>query len=180
MEQEIIKTSKTKAEAIRRLYGYYNGRTRSKFEKLILSNNFEIEHLTSKPTKYEIVTKTCPVCENEFKTKKGSKEEKTTCSYACSNTYFRSGPNNPNWGEGIDSNEKNGYRRICFENHKKECLICGENKIVAVHHYDENRKNNSPENLIPLCPTHHSYVHSKFKDEVIPKIEEYRKSFHKN
>lgn len=56
-------------------------------------------------------------------------------------------------------------------------MICGENKIVAVHHYDENRKNNSIENLIPLCPTHHQYVHSRYKEEVMDKINKYRNQF---
>jgi 5-methylcytosine-specific restriction endonuclease McrA len=61
--------------------------------------------------------------------------------------------------------------------HKKECVICGENKIVAVHHYDENHNNDSIENLIPLCPTHHNYVHSRYKDEVIDTINKYREEF---
>jgi len=48
---------------------------------------------------------------------------------------------------------------------------------VAVHHYDENHNNNNPENLVPLCPTHHQYVHSKYKNEVIDKINEFVYSF---
>ncbi len=180
MEIEIIKSSKTKSEAIKKLFGYYNGRTQKKFETFINENNISIDHLKSKLSKYEIVIKVCPVCKKEFETKVGSKDEKITCSYSCSNTYFRSGENNPNWINGLDSTAKNAYRRLCFEHHKKECVICGENKIVAVHHYDENRKNNSPENLIPLCPTHHHYVHSQYKNEVFEKIEEYRTKFVNN
>jgi predicted HNH restriction endonuclease len=56
-------------------------------------------------------------------------------------------------------------------------VICGENKIVSVHHYDENHNNNSIENLIPLCPTHHQYIHSKYKDEILNKVDEYRNYF---
>jgi hypothetical protein len=170
MENEIIKTCKTKSEAIRKLYGYHNGSSQKKFERLIENKKINIQHLTSKPSKYETITKICPVCGNEFKTKIGNKEEKTTCSYSCSNTYFRSGSSNPNWKE-------ERYRSTCFEQHKKECIICGEYKIVTVHHYDENRKNNNVENLIPLCPTHHQYVHSRYKDEVMDKIDEYRDNF---
>lgn len=66
---------------------------------------------------------------------------------------------------------------MCFHYHKKECIICGENKIVSVHHYDENHKNNNPENLVPLSPTHHQYVRSKYKNEVIDKIDEFVYSF---
>ena len=33
--------------------------------------------------------------------------------------------------------------------------------------------NNDPANLIPLCPTHHSYVHSRYKDEIQPIIDKF-------
>ena len=47
---------------------------------------------------------------------------------------------------------------------------------ALVHHYDENHYNNDPRNLIPLCPTHHQYVHSRYKDEIICTIDEYIKN----
>lgn len=74
-------------------------------------------------------------------------------------------------------NSNKNYRSICFRNHKKECVICGESNIVAVHHYDHNHSNNDPANLVPLCPTHHQYVHSKFADMVKEKIDSYILSF---
>lgn len=111
--------------------------------------------------------KVCPVCDSLFYT------ESVTCSHSCANTYFRSGINNPNHNpDGI-----NAYIAICFSFHKKECVICSENNIVEVHHYDENHNNNSPENLIPLCPTHHQYYHSKYRYLVEPSIIDYRKDF---
>jgi len=113
--------------------------------------------------KNPINQKECPVCKKMHG--KGGK----TCSYACSNKMFRSGENNGNWKE-------HQYRSTCFLYHKKECIVCGENKIVAVHHLNENHKDNRPENLIPLCPTHHQYVHSKFKNEVLPIIKKYLES----
>lgn len=67
------------------------------------------------------------------------------------------------------------YRTICFTHHKKECVVCGEDRIVSVHHYDENHNNNDPNNLVPLCPTHHQYVHSGYKDLVIDKINDWMK-----
>ena len=168
--EEIIKNSQTKAEAIRNIFGYDNGRNRRKFEKLIKENNFDITHFSSQPKKYKIIVKVCPVCGNEFENTQNPKRNKTTCSYSCSNTFFRSGLNNPN-------SDQDNYRTICFHYHQKKCIICGENKIVAVHHYDENHNNNNPENLVPLCPTHHQYVHSKYKNEVIDKINEFVYSF---
>jgi hypothetical protein len=180
MKKNIIETSKTFAECIRKIYGYDNGSSRKKFFKFVLENNLDITHLEKKPLKYQRIVKNCPVCNKEFETMLNHKNEKTTCSHSCSNTFFRSGENNPNWGEYGDGSERNGYRRIGFNHHKKECVICGENNIVAIHHYDENHNNNSPENLVPLCPTHHQYVHSKFKHFVIDQIETYLYNFKKN
>ena len=170
MEVEIIKNSQTIAEAIKKIYGYDNGNSRKKFFEYVGVNNLDISHLRKRELKYPIIKKICPVCGVEFKTKSGSKEEKTTCSYSCSNTHFRSGENNPNWSD-------DSYRTTCFKTHEKKCIICGEEKIVAVHHFDENRNNNSPENLIPLCPTHHQYIHSKYKNEIFDKVLEYRYKF---
>lgn len=113
--------------------------------------------------------KECPSC------KKMHSKDGITCSYGCSNSYFRSGENNPNWKE--DSVTPRSYRSTCFLHHEKKCIVCGEEKIVAVHHMDENRKNNNPSNLVPLCPTHHQYIHSRYRDEVLPIVEEYMKNF---
>jgi len=108
--------------------------------------------------------KSCPVC----KTMHG--KSGVTCSYSCSNTYFRSGVNNPNWKE-------ESYRTTCWNYHQQKCIVCGEEKIVAVHHVNENHNDNRPENLVPLCPTHHQYVHSRYKEEVQPIIDDYVKKF---
>lgn len=101
----------------------------------------------------------CPVCGKDKK-----HPDRLTCSYSCSNRY-------------VDRTKRTGYRSICFYHHEKKCIICGENKIVSVHHMDEDRTNNSPENLIPLCPTHHQYVHSRYKHLILDKIEKYIKDF---
>lgn len=110
----------------------------------------------------------CPVCEKILHNNQG-----TTCSYSCANTHFRSGENANNWKES-------SYRSTCFLYHDKKCVICDEDKIVAVHHFDENKKNNKPENLIPLCPTHHQYCHSRYKDEINDKILDYITEFKNN
>ncbi len=105
----------------------------------------------------------CDVCETEFVKKKHTQ---TTCSYCCSNKKFRSGEDNGNWKE-------ESYRTTCFLHHEKKCVVCGEENIVAVHHFNENHDDNRPENLIPLCPTHHQYCHSRFLGEVKSTIDEY-------
>lgn len=110
--------------------------------------------------------KKCPVCRSPIKDYK----KRTTCSCSCSNTFFRSGENHPNW-------KQDTYRTTCFLYHKKECIICKEKRIVEVHHYDGNSKNNKKENFIPLCPTHHKYMHSGYKKEILNEVNEYIKKF---
>lgn len=107
--------------------------------------------------------KECPVCGTHH-SKKG-----VTCSYSCSNTYFRSGKDNPNY----DNGGKYAYRRECFEEHGKKCIVCGEEKIVAAHHVNGDHHDDRVENLVPLCPTHHQYLHSRYKDEVQPIVDDY-------
>lgn len=113
-----------------------------------------------------INTKFCEICNNPIKNYKTS----ITCSYSCSNKKFRSIPRN---NTKYNKQSSYSYRYICFTHHKKECIICKENNIVSVHHFDDNHKNNNPKNLIPLCPTHHQYVHSKYKHLIIDKIHTY-------
>lgn len=127
------------------------------------------EHYKCKKCKrinYE--TRQCPSCLKQFNTP--SKSKKITCSYKCSNKIFRTGPNNGNWKHDV-------YRSTCFYYHKKECIICKECNIVAVHHYDMNHNNNNPCNLIPLCPTHHQYMHSKFHIEIKDQVDKYIRNF---
>lgn len=55
-------------------------------------------------------------------------------------------------------------KRLEIRGHIKNCERCGYAKfpeILGVHHKDENRKNNSLENLIVLCPNCHSLEHRK-------------------
>lgn len=137
------------------LYAALNIHDNGTFHRLI-SNKLEATgaKLKEKKLKYKRITKSCPVCDDPFSTLEGHPREKITCSYGCSNTYFRSGKNNPNWKDST-------YRSTCFLYHKKRCIICDENLVVEAHHYDGDKDNNDPSNLIPLCPTHHKYAHNK-------------------
>lgn len=38
------------------------------------------------------------------------------------------------------------------------CALCEFSAIVHVHHIDRNHTNNTPSNLIALCPNHHALV----------------------
>lgn len=105
-------------------------------------------------------TKECVKCGSEFvytgrKLTKGYDAAKH-CSRSCAN----------NRQEWWNSNAK-GYRTIAFQTWEKKCVICGFDKIVDVHHLNEDHSDNRPENLIPLCPNHHEMYHSKYKDEIV-------------
>ena len=70
-----------------------------------------------------------------------------------------------------------GTPLLVFFSTKKKCVCCSEKVIVAVHHFDHDRLNNDPRNLVPLCPTHHQYVHSRHAHLVLPKIRDYVREF---
>ena len=96
----------------------------------------------------------CAVCNTPIKK---YKQSKGTCSHSCANTLFRTGENHGNW-------KPDRYRTTCFAHHERKCVVCGEDKIIEVHHLDHNKQNNDPSNLIPMCPTHHQYWHSRYKN----------------
>jgi len=66
-----------------------------------------------------------------------------------------------NYGIGLDE-----MRRIT-----KECVVCGFNKIVSLHHLDGNKKNRDNKNLIGLCGNCHSMIHHyKYYEEIKDKL----------
>lgn len=67
--------------------------------------------------------------------------------------------------------------QICFKYHLKKCAICPEENIVAVHHYNGDHFDNKPENLVPLCPTHHVYCHSRFYNLIESQVSSYVNAF---
>ncbi len=113
--------------------------------------------------------KSCKVCKTPIKNYNRSKG---TCSKSCANTFFKRGENNGNW-------KQDAYQSTCFLYHKKECVICGESRIVDAHHLDEDKTNNDPSNLIPLCPTHHRYWHSRYRHLVEKSVYSYIESWKK-
>jgi len=188
---EIVKNSKSKSEICKKLGLSNGGSTFKKINNLATEFGYDMgkfKTIKNVIRKYELIIKICPICENDFETQKGHKSEKITCSNSCANTYFRSGKDNPNFkdfdeydGENLRSSHfSKKYRKLCFEHHEHKCCVCGEDKLLDVHHFDENKKNNEPSNLIPICATHHNYLHSKYKYMVIDKVINYHNEFIKN
>ena len=118
----------------------------------------------------------CERCTKEFtvdeREKQHPKRDAYFCSRSCANSVGGKAKVANMLAEGALT-----YRTMCFKHHAKECIICGEDKIVSVHHYDENHLNNEPSNLVPLCPTHHQYWHSPYQHLVADKIHGYVRAF---
>ena len=169
MTQEELNSCLSYSDVCRVLGYSINGTGIRSAKEYVKQEGLSTSHFGSK-RKYPLIEKECPVCSTLFTTSKGSPKEKTVCSRACSNTYFRSAEDNPNWKE-------DSYRSTCFLHHKKQCVVCKEDKIVEVHHLDHNKSNNIPSNLIPLCPTHHKYWHSRYRNLIEKKVIDYVKEF---
>ena len=196
----------TKSDVIRYFDLPNNGSSTRFVNKKIKELNLDMNIIKENYFNEYHIKKICPVCGKEFYVPNYDKD-KVCCSYSCSNTYFRSGENNGMFKKYVELNgndvekikndrykrdierrkrkeyrEKNGvtskiHQQICFKHHQHKCCVCGEENIVAVHHYDGNHYNNNPENLVPLCPTHHSYWHSRFKELIKDTVDEYVKKF---
>jgi hypothetical protein len=115
---------------------------------------------------------TCENCNTSFIVEEREKlhpqKESYYCNRSCANSVGGRAKSDKDYSLG-----NLNYRTICEKHHEMKCLVCGEEKIVAVHHVDEDHSNNDPKNLVPLCPTHHQYVHSRYRDEVQPIIDRY-------
>ncbi len=114
----------------------------------------------------------CPICEVPIKDKKA-----TTCSQKCAQIYFKDMFNEVRRNRDMSWSNGPLYTSICFKHHEKKCVICDEDIIVAVHHYDGDKKNNDPTNLTPLCPTHHMYMHSQHIYLIKECVDEYMEKF---
>lgn len=80
------------------------------------------------------------------------------------NTIAYIGPKHPHWKGG---NASEIYRNILKRSGKKRaCGLCGtkDERLLAAHHLDHNRKNNEAENLTWLCHNCHFLVHH-FEDQ---------------
>jgi hypothetical protein len=182
---EIIKNAKSKSEICKLLNWSNGGKSFKKIDEIIITNSLDVSFKKSfRKSNYELVEKACPVCSKKFTVHRGhtknlkiGRKEKTTCSHSCSNTFFKSAKDHPLYKSNGGKTPDASYRRICFEHHKKECIICKEQNVVEVHHYDGVHENNKPENLVPLCPTHHRYWHSRYRSIIRETVDKYVKKF---
>lgn len=111
----------------------------------------------------------CDTCNSEFKVKEREKvfpkKEKYYCNRKCANSV------GANARIKKYNYNQDTHRDIVLKYYGEiKCIICGEKNVVDVHHNDGNKDNNLISNLVPLCPTHHMYIHRGFKDLILEKI----------
>ena len=112
---------------------------------------------------------TCYTCGVEFERQvsklKNSKSGRRYCSRKCQTAAYRENP--PNYTNGKWAGQFE-YRDL-FTEEEFVCARCGYSEFscgVDIHHIDENRKNNSRDNLIPLCTPCHRGLHHGLWDLV--------------
>lgn len=64
------------------------------------------------------------------------------------------------------------YRDKCLSYHDEECIICGRDDEVHVHHVGGDVSNGSLLNLIPVCISCHSKIHAGSLPRWSDKLEE--------
>jgi len=131
-----------------------------------------------KKIKWQPKIKTCKRCKQ-----KRNIHAKGLCP-GCYNYIFHADKS-----KAYNQRKRNNINLTTFRKITKQCIICGFNKIVDVHHIDSNKQNNSQKNLIGLCPNHHRMIHNfNFRPEIfqILKQKDYdlplqdKLEFHKN
>lgn len=168
----------TQEEFKERLYKYTNGavtlktpyvnrRTKVTIECNICGYNWEIAPASIMYDNRDYNFKGCPECKYEitkcaycgktFKRLKSiikkSKSGLSFCSVECGNRYKNQLVTN--------YQSANDYRRNAFLAYPHKCAKCGydeDERILEVHHIDENHNNNDLTNLIILCPNCHKKV----------------------
>ena len=147
-------------------------RTCKKCKKKFLTKAFYVKRgqgiYCSRPCHFldarERILKHCDTCGAETFKKptqiRRSKSGKYFCNKSCQtiwrNAYFH-GEGHPNYKEGLYS-----YRSVLDRN--KVVAICRrckttDKRVLAVHHIDQNRKNNKVTNLAWLCHNCHHLIH---------------------
>lgn len=115
-----------------------------------------------KKLKWQPKTGVCKRCKRKI-----TLHAKNLCA-GCYNYLFHLDNN-----KAYNQRKSNNVDLQTYRKTTKECVICGFDKIVDLHHIDLNKQNNSPKNLIGLCPNHHRMIHNyNFRPELFKILKE--------
>lgn len=137
-----------------------------KYHNRAMNNNLP-EYCSTRCRSFAMGTQILPCsnCGKEVKVQaarlKNSIHGNIFCSKSCAasfnNSNYRCGEKNPNH----KGTYRGSYRLAAFANQEHKCAICGwdkDERVLQVHHIDEDRSNNDLTNLIILCPTCHCFL----------------------
>jgi hypothetical protein len=86
----------------------------------------------------------------------------------CYNHLFHADKSKQHYHRKSNNVDLKTYRKVT-----QTCVVCGFDKIVDLHHIDSNKENNSPKNLVGLCPNHHRMINNaKFRQEIFKTLKE--------
>ena len=109
-----------------------------------------------KKLKYKPKIKTCRRCKRKL-----AIHAKGLCA-GCYNTTFHLDKS-----RAYNQRIRNNIDLKTFRKTTEKCAICEFSQIVDIHHIDLNKNNNTPGNLIGLCPNHHRMIHNhNFRPEI--------------
>jgi hypothetical protein len=175
---KIVATAETLREVCILLNYCDNGRNTGTLSSFLRANSIDYSHFrTSGAYIANLVEVECPLCNKVFqKNMNNSKDlKRVTCSHDCANKYFawKQGAKNYKHGEAPSTYISKINKYYKSNNITPSCVVCNCTDILDVHHIDEDRSNNSIDNLVYLCPNHHSLLHRNKSDLVFNKIIEH-------
>jgi len=148
-----------------------NPTKKSSYEQLKVGQQANVERKLGRLQNYDV---SCECCGNTFSVKEREKQFPKRKKYFCSRSCANSSGGKAK-AVKYHQDEVAHYTTVAWRHHDKKCLVCGEENVVAVHHVNENHNDNDPKNLVPLCPTHHQYMHSRYRDLVQSQVDDYIK-----
>ena len=103
----------------------------------------------------------CAYCGKEIYRKPSEISNNISGNFYCSKKCGNLAKNRFREESGEWADSYSTYRKRAFQTYPHKCLTCGwdeDERILEVHHIDENREHNEIENLCILCPTCHRKI----------------------